>query len=110
MRKPGKHFTVVSDDRSIRLAMLAQDRLAPMGSKGAAPALRWLMPAHPTGGRLRFSTAAAVSPYRFSRLPRHHPQRIIRIRYYIHVPVMCVTDHLKSRNNWQHATRFRRSP
>jgi len=24
-------------------------------------------------GRLRFSTAAAVSPYRFGRLPLHHP-------------------------------------
>jgi len=98
IRNPGKHLTVVSDDRSIRLAMLAQDRLAPMGSNGvayafrrlspshptgAALALRWLMPAHPTGGRLRFSTAAAVSPYRFGRLPLHHPQRIIRIPYYM---------------------------
>jgi len=32
-------------------------------------------------GRLRFSTAAAVSPYRFGRLPLHRSQRIIRIPY-----------------------------
>ena len=46
---------MISEDRSIRLAALAQDRLAPMGSNGVACAFRRLLPSHPT--------ASADCPY-----------------------------------------------
>ena len=52
---PAKHCGVISEDRPIRLATLAQGKLAPMGNNGVACAIRWLMPSHPAGGRSRFS-------------------------------------------------------